>query len=101
MAFRIPALETDAETLPDQGVASPPSEPGFRISVVEGPDRGLEFTLHGSEPSPGLVGKSPACALRLADPRVSRRHASLDVRAGKLRLVDMDSTNGTSSTVFA
>ncbi|HMR07961.1 MAG TPA: sigma 54-interacting transcriptional regulator, partial [Polyangiaceae bacterium] len=37
----------------------------------------------------------PAAALRLTDPSVSRRHVALELRAGRLIVVDLDSTNGT------
>lgn len=42
------------------------------------------------------IGRGGECDLRLADETVSRRHASLSLRAdGRLRLSDLDSANGT------
>ena len=67
----------------------------FRVLVVEVPDQGLSVTLDGSQPSRVLAGKGPACALRLTDPQVSRRHAALDLAEGQLRLLDLESTTGT------
>ena len=67
----------------------------FTITVVEGPDAGRTFTLDDSQPSRVLVGQSPACELRLADPAVSRRHFALDVSGGELRITDLGSTNRT------
>jgi transcriptional regulator with GAF, ATPase, and Fis domain len=42
-----------------------------------------------------LVGQSPVCEVRLADPQVSRRHLALENTGDRVRLVDLDSTNGT------
>jgi DNA-binding NtrC family response regulator len=67
----------------------------FTLLVVEGPDRGAELKIDGSEPSRPLVGQSPACALRLADRLVSRRHAALELTERGLRVADLSSTNGT------
>jgi two-component system response regulator HydG len=68
---------------------------GFVFLVVEGRDAGLSLAIDESQPSPILVGQSPACALRLTDPRVSRRHLALEVVGSRLRVTDLDSTNGT------
>ncbi|WP_394827162.1 sigma 54-interacting transcriptional regulator [Pendulispora albinea] len=67
----------------------------FRLRVVEGPDAGREFVLDGTQPSRVLIGTSPACAFRLSDRQISRRHASIDVVPEGLRLTDLGSTNGT------
>ncbi len=68
----------------------------YRLLVIDGPESGLELQVDGSEPSRVLVGQGPACALRLADPLVSRRHAALDARPDGLRVTDLSSTNGTT-----
>jgi DNA-binding NtrC family response regulator len=65
------------------------------VTVTEGPDRGASVVLDGSLPARVLVGQGPACALRLADREVSRRHATLELSAKRVRLTDLDSTNGT------
>jgi len=67
----------------------------FVLAVVEGPDTGLVVTLDASGPR-ALLGQSPVCSLRLTDPEVSRRHASLAVTATHLQIIDLGSTNGTS-----
>ena len=67
----------------------------YRLVVVEGPNRGQAFVLDGTQPSSVLVGQSPACAVRIEDRMVSRRHAALGLRGRRLRLVDLSSTNGT------
>jgi transcriptional regulator with GAF, ATPase, and Fis domain len=70
-------------------------EASFDIRVLEGVDRGKSLVLDGSMPARVLVGTSPTCELRLSDPEVSRRHASLEITGGRLRILDLDSTNGT------
>lgn len=67
----------------------------YRITVVEGPDRGATIDIDASAPSRVLVGTGAACELRLTDPQVSRRHAAADPTARGLRLTDLGSTNGT------
>ena len=74
---------------------SPRPEAVFRLVVTDGQDAGLTIRLDGSQPSPVLVGQSPACELRLSDPLVSRRHAALEVTGQHLRIKDLASTNGT------
>lgn len=43
-----------------------------------------------------LVGRDPACALVIEDPRVSKRHAQLAWTDGGWTLEDLDSKNGTT-----
>ncbi len=66
----------------------------FRISVADGPDWGRFVEIDGAQQAL-LVGQSPACALRLTDPEVSRRHLALEVTGVGLRLRDLSSTSGT------
>src|SRR5688572_20506477 len=67
-----------------------------RAIVIEGPDRGKSFDLDPHAPSRILIGTSPACEVRLTDPTVSRRHASLHPTGrGAFRITDFESTNGT------
>jgi transcriptional regulator with GAF, ATPase, and Fis domain len=65
------------------------------VSVTAGPDRGASFLLDGTRPPRVLVGTSPACDVKLADPHVSRRHLALDLGGPLLRIVDQGSRNGT------
>jgi DNA-binding NtrC family response regulator len=44
---------------------------------------------------PTLIGTSAACTIRLQDREISRRHASVDIQDGRLRLRDLESANGT------
>lgn len=68
---------------------------GFALEVKEGPDAGAKFELDFNAPSPILLGSGPACAVRLSDPHVSRRHAAIELRPNRVLLTDLDSTNGT------
>ena len=66
----------------------------YTLVVKEGPSAGL--TLAVDEGSCDVfIGTSPACALKIVDPLVSRRHAGFEVSGGQLRLRDAGSTNGT------
>jgi DNA-binding NtrC family response regulator len=68
----------------------------YRLTIVEGPDAGRTFDLDGRLPARVLVGQSPACDIRLSDRHVSRRHAELDLGGAHVRIVDLESTNGTT-----
>jgi DNA-binding NtrC family response regulator len=70
---------------------SPVPDASWRVSVDGGPS----VVLDGTQPSRLLVGQSPACELRVADPALSRRHAALEAVGGRLRLTDLASKNGT------
>lgn len=67
----------------------------YRCTVTAGPEAGQVFDLDASAAFRTLIGTGPACSIRLTDPLVSRRHASLELVGGVLRLTDLDSTNGT------
>lgn len=71
------------------------SASSFALRLLEGPDAGAEVTLDGDEVVRVLIGTSPACNLRLKDPSVSRRHATVELVGRRLRIRDHDSTNGT------
>jgi DNA-binding NtrC family response regulator len=74
---------------------SPLPEGTFVLTVIEGADAGKRLELDGSQPQHVLVGSSPACALRLSDRQVSRRHLSLEIEGARLKLTDVGSRNGT------
>jgi DNA-binding NtrC family response regulator len=69
--------------------------PSFRLTVTRGSDSGVIFAVDGSVACPTLLGTSEVCSMRLSDAEVSRRHASVEVFGGRLRVRDLDSTNGT------
>jgi transcriptional regulator with PAS, ATPase and Fis domain len=64
----------------------------FRVSVISGPDRGLERVL---ESGTTLVGTHPNNDLVLTDDTVSRYHLELQVLRDGLKVKDLGSTNGT------
>ncbi len=69
--------------------------PAFALLVTAGPDQGKRFFFDDAMPPRVLLGKGPVCHFRLSDPEVSRRHAAFEIDASGLRIVDLDSTNGT------
>jgi DNA-binding NtrC family response regulator len=71
---------------------APPSRT-FTLAGTGGASARLR--LDESLPPRLLVGKSPACELRLDDPLVSRRHAAVEIGPQSLRVTDLGSTNGT------
>src|SRR4051812_29529558 len=74
---------------------TPAANQSFFLKVTEGPDAGKRFELDPNGPGRTLIGKSPACEIRLSDPTVSRRHAALEIGERGLRLIDLESRNGT------
>jgi len=56
---------------------------------------GAHLVIDTTRAGPALIGTGPAADLRLTDPTVSRRHCSVEVENGELRVVDLGSTNGT------
>ncbi len=79
----------------DASASSVPLVGSLILRVTEGVDAGSTTTLDDTHAGRLLVGRSPACELRLTDERVSRRHFALDVVDGKVRFLDLGSTNGT------
>lgn len=67
----------------------------FVVRVASGADVGQSVEATPAMPSALLVGQGPFCDLRLRDRHASRRHLSLDVVDGALRVRDLGSTNGT------
>jgi DNA-binding NtrC family response regulator len=93
MAARLPPAP-DAATVPEPN-PSAPERSEFLLRVTQGPDAGATLRVSLSDPQRVLVGTSEACTLRLSDPAVSRRHLALELTPQGLKLVDLDSTNGT------
>jgi DNA-binding NtrC family response regulator len=74
------------------GSESPQFEEELELQVIAGPDRGSSLPLDAGT---FLVGKAADCALRLADPEVSRSHLELRVESGGVLVRDLGSKNGT------
>ena len=75
---------------------SPLPEASFVVRVIAGPDIGKELRVTGAEPQRLLVGHGGASDLLLTDGTVSRRHLALEVVGERLRVIDLETTNGTS-----
>lgn len=63
-----------------------------RLIVQDGPMMGRPVSIRGSK---FTIGRGPACQLRLGSATVSRTHATIERRGGRLFLRDLGSTNGT------
>jgi Nif-specific regulatory protein len=63
-----------------------------RLVAITGPIKGTTIPLDVAET---VVGRDPANAVPINDPLVSRRHCSVLNSSGQIRLVDLESLNGT------
>ena len=63
-----------------------------RLVVIEGPDVGLEFSIPTRG---GGIGRGEENVVQLSDLAVSRNHCRLEVKAGRLTLIDPGSRNRT------
>jgi DNA-binding NtrC family response regulator len=90
-------IADDVSTLRARSFSPTPlTDVAVRLTVLEGPDKARSAEFDATSPAPFLVGTSPACALVLTDPTVSRRHLSLELDGdGGVVLSDLDSSNGT------
>ena len=68
---------------------------GYLLTVTTGRDQGQALRIDADTPGRQLVGQSVACALRLTDPHVSRRHVAVDLGPSGLSITDLGSLNGT------
>ncbi len=65
---------------------------GAEVRVLSGPDTGVAIPVSAG----GIVvGKGESCDLRLRDKMISRRHVQLRAEQKGVRVVDLDSLNGT------
>ncbi len=86
------------EMISDQNVVAgaieiemPEPSATYILRALEGKMQQAEFTIRGT----ARVGRSKENDIFVVDPSVSRNHAVLDVRGGKLVVRDAGSTNGT------
>jgi len=73
----------------------PSTSVAYTLIVADGPQAGASFRIDASRPSRTLAGTSSVCDIVLEDRSISRRHAAFDMSAGRLRVTDLGSTNGT------
>ncbi len=64
----------------------------IRLIIQDGPSMGRAVEVKTAR---FVIGRCPACDLRVASSAVSRSHATLSKRGGRLFLRDLASTNGT------
>jgi len=64
---------------------------GWTIMALSGPLKGKKIAIHGSM----VFGRSSSCDIVVDDAHMSRRHAEINLKNGVLRIVDLQSSNGT------
>ena len=82
--------EPEAPELPE--LAPLPKDQRFSLAVIAGSQAGSVFPI--TKPRVYL-GRGSTMDVQVKDSEVSRRHAMLEVRKGKVVLIDMGATNGT------
>ncbi|NNM46291.1 FtsK/SpoIIIE domain-containing protein [Knoellia koreensis] len=89
-----PLADGTALTLGDAPATTAPATAGtpVALAIAHGPDAGR--TLHVGRGSHD-VGRSPQAGVTIDDERLSRRHASIEVDADRVAVLDLGSTNGT------
>ncbi|MFD5025526.1 FHA domain-containing protein [Streptomyces sp. NPDC058373] len=89
-----PLIDGAVLSLHGPGPAPVPPDASTRLHVVSGPDAGGVHLLHGGRAG---VGRAEDADIALDDPDVSRAHCAVAVgRDGRVHVVDLDSTNGTT-----
>ncbi len=82
------------ELLPREALEVP-SAASWSAQIVDGPGAGTTFDIGNALARRVLVGTSPACDIKLEDSAVSRRHAAIEADPSGLRVLDLESRNGT------
>jgi DNA-binding NtrC family response regulator len=88
-----PPESTDPSATRRQTTGAALAPASFEVVVVEGPDEGTKASVDAIS-GRVLVGTGPLCELRLGDPTVSRRHASVELTEQGALVTDLGSTNG-------
>jgi pSer/pThr/pTyr-binding forkhead associated (FHA) protein len=68
-----------------------PAAPQWQVKAMTGTISGKMFLVDGTK----VIGRDPGCDIIIAGAHVSRRHAELSIRGGKLWVKDLGSSNGT------
>ena len=79
--------------VPPEPGPTPAAEGGRFALEVDGADGTVE--IHDLPPGEHLLGRGAGCAIRVDNPTLSRHHARLIVVKGRVRVVDLASTNHT------
>lgn len=67
-----------------------PAQPQWQLKAMTGTISGKMFLVDGTK----IIGRDPGCDIVVAGSHVSRRHAELSIRSGKLWVKDLGSSNG-------
>jgi len=86
----LPLMATRPRTQTVTDPLQAPQQP-VRIQAVEGPGQGASALLPSGTV---VIGSAPECDVVLADPAVSRRHATVELLPGAVRVRDLGSRNG-------
>ncbi|MCG8317344.1 MAG: FHA domain-containing protein [Pseudomonadales bacterium] len=80
-----PKMRTGATT------AGVKAKTDWTITALSGELKGKAIALHGTM----VLGRSEKCDVVINDEHMSRRHAEVNLRDGVLRIIDLNSSNGT------
>jgi DNA-binding NtrC family response regulator len=94
-AYTMEKRPDDVETAV-RGSKSEDTRSLYVFRVVAGPDTGKLATFDPSTDARLHFGQGQLCEVRLTDPTVSRRHAVVVAEERNVRILDLQSTNGTS-----
>jgi DNA-binding NtrC family response regulator len=88
-----PASTVDAEA----GTADATIQAELGLVLLGGPSGSTPLSLRWDNTQSAIIGRDEDCAIELADPAVSRRHAQLERAPGSpsLSITDLGSRNGT------
>jgi hypothetical protein len=91
-APRLPKPEPADRTAAFTVAREPAASRSFQLQGISGQATGKTFTV---PPGSSTIGRAPGNALTIDAPDVSRKHAKLEFSSGRLRIYDLNSTNGT------
>lgn len=82
---------TDPKERTGKGAAGQRSKSDWSMTALSGELKGKAIPLHGTM----VLGRSEKCDVVINDEHMSRRHAEINLRDGVLRIIDLNSSNGT------
>lgn len=82
---------TDPKARAGASAAGPRTKSEWSMMALSGELQGKSIPLHGTM----VLGRSEKCDVVINDEHMSRRHAEINLRDGVLRIIDLNSSNGT------
>ena len=82
---------TDPKQRTGSSSTSVKAKADWTITALSGELKGKAIALHGTM----VLGRSEKCDVVINDEHMSRRHAEVNLRDGVLRIIDLNSSNGT------